>query len=221
LSDLKLAKIETPIHSLNHFNLKKIDSYINESFIYKMVAFSKYFLVGDLIITPILQAVEALPTELIGYINEYMIPMKCERLKERYENIYGELQHIHSRNRPDLIEYAVANFTRFGYTETKKTYKSSDRRVYRKLTDMFRFANRIKDELDSQAYTFIRRIKRQYDILNGFYKKFSINDYAKVSLKLGTRYTSVDGKTYIAKNIIGKPNSDIFKINWQEDYRRY
>jgi len=196
---------------------------ILHTFIQEMVAFSKYALLGDLIITPILQAVEALPTELVSYIGGYVTPTmtQCERLKERYENIYGELQHIHSRQRPDLIEYAKANFTRFGFKETTKTYKTDQlgKKAYRKETDMRIFSDKIKDMLDSQAYRFIRRIKYQYDTLKGFYDEFPMKDYAQVSLKLKTIYTSINGKTYTAKSILGDPKREMISIQWNEDFR--
>jgi len=186
-----------------------------------MVAFSKYALLGDLIVIPILLVVQALPTELIGYIGEYVTPpmTRCERLKDRYENIFGELQHIHSRNQTALIEYAEANFTRFGFKETPKTYSSTEagfidnKKVYKKATEMDLFSERIKDELRLQALSFNRRITREYATLMGFYDKYPLKDYAQVKLKLGTVYTSIDKRTFFAKDIYFH-DDNMISIRW-------
>jgi hypothetical protein len=124
-----------------------------------MVAFSKYALLCDLIVIPILLAVLALPTELIGYIGGYVTPLKATRLKERYENVLGELDNIKRRTEADWAEYAMANFTRLGYKETPKCFKAHSDIVglwkKDKPEHMRKFHRSFKYILQTQAHKYI------------------------------------------------------------------
>jgi hypothetical protein len=174
-----------------------------------MVAFSKYLLIGDLIITPILQAVEALPTELIGYIGGYVTPLKASRLVERYENIFGELQHIYKRTDANWAEYAKENLTRFGNKDTDKCYKTPQGRLYKKDNpDMIRSFNlTFKWRLDDQARGYIKRLNKQYNDLFGFYDR--------TKLKLGQTFTQLDGQAYIVQSISGKEYGKPDALCWR------
>ena len=187
--------------------LKKIEikKDYTPSSITTMVSFSKYFLLGDLIVTPILQAVEALPKELMSYIGGYVTPLKAGRLIDRYDNIFGELQHICQRTDADWAEYAKANLTRFGNKETAKCYKTSKGSLYKKDNpDQIRSFNlTFKWRLKEQANAYLKQIKKEYNAL-----------FARQPTALGQTYAGIDGQIYESKLMCGKPYGKPDALYW-------
>lgn len=175
-----------------------------------MVAFSKFFLIGDLIVTPILQAVEALPTELVGYIGGY-VNLKAERLRERYENVLGELENIKRRTDADWAEYAKANLTRFGWKETPKCFKDSKGHLYKKAKpdDLYHFSKSFMTALHRQGERYLTKINNQYVTLLG---------YGKRPTALGQKYRGLDGQVWTAFLFCGKQYRKPDVLIWNRMY---
>lgn len=69
-----------------------------------MVAFSKYALLGDLLVTPVTEAIEALPTDLVTYIGKYVTHPKIHRIGERVKKIKNAKETALSKLYGDKFE---------------------------------------------------------------------------------------------------------------------
>ena len=75
-----------------------------------MTVFSKYSLLGDLIVTPIAQAIQALPTDLMLYIGNYVEAPDYTEFKARYHKLKAVGRKIRNRTKDEWLECAKAQF---------------------------------------------------------------------------------------------------------------
>ena len=123
-----------------------------------MVAFSKYALLGDLIITPILQAVEALPTDLMRHIGQWVTAPCVTELAERYNKLRVAVKKIRLRTDAEWIQYATANFARFGYEEKRRYYCRQDWKFKKTEDGLLCFGLTLKNETETQYRRYSRYI---------------------------------------------------------------